>query len=356
MAARWAVANGNWSSTATWNGGTLPSAGDDVYTNGKSVTVDDGYTTPVVALLSTAENSGLGVVAGGTFNLGAGCTLQADVVQAGSSTCVSTGGTVSCTLIAGTVVGGTASNVAGVTWSSSGTLTAIVGLAVGGGYNNTNASGIYMAAGTLIYTGDAVGSGSNANAAGIHISSGSGHSVAGVCMGGVGGAPGLLSNTGAQVAVSVAQANDYPNGGALAGALGTYQSNAAGSVLVDAMIFGAGGWHPVQGRHFLRAEASANFVQMRLSNNGDVASLGEVAADYPAASNVRSGVVYDFGGRTGTCAVPPPGSVALGVPVDATTGTAALSAEALLGSALKTRLENCATVQTVGDQLAALGA
>jgi hypothetical protein len=71
-------------------------------------------------------------------------------------------------------------------------------------------------------------------------------------------------------------------------------------------------------------------------------------------NNVRSGVSYNFGASVGTCAVPPAGSVALGVPVDATTGTAALSAAALLGTDLKARLENCATVQTTGDQLAAL--
>lgn len=53
---------------------------------------------------------------------------------------------------------------------------------------------------------------------------------------------------------------------------------------------------------------------------------------------------------------PPAGSVALGVPVDATVGTAALSPTALLGADLKARLENCATVQTTGDQLAAFGA
>lgn len=48
---------------------------------------------------------------------------------------------------------------------------------------------------------------------------------------------------------------------------------------------------------------------------------------YPAAANVRNGTVYgQTNNVTGTCAVPPAASVALGVPVDATTGTAILTA------------------------------
>ena len=55
----------------------------------------------------------------------------------------------------------------------------------------------------------------------------------------------------------------------------------------------------------------------------DEASL---ESDYPEESDVRLGVDYQFGNLTGTCAVPAAGSVALGVAVDATTGTAVLTA------------------------------
>lgn len=84
-----------------------------------------------------------------------------------------------------------------------------------------------------------------------------------------------------------------------------------------------------------------------------------------AESNVRLGIIYgpnnDY---TGTCAVPPSGSVTLGVPVDNTTGTAYTDPTALAaaffteisGSSdpLAQRMRNQATVQTTGDQIAAL--
>jgi len=47
MAIRWAVTGGTWSSTSTWNGGAtlgIPTVGDDVWTNGFTVTVDTGFT------------------------------------------------------------------------------------------------------------------------------------------------------------------------------------------------------------------------------------------------------------------------------------------------------------------------
>lgn len=54
----------------------------------------------------------------------------------------------------------------------------------------------------------------------------------------------------------------------------------------------------------------------------DEASL---ASDYPDEADVRSGVEYQFGNSEGTCRVPDAGSVALGVAVDNTTGTAVLT-------------------------------
>lgn len=89
----------------------------------------------------------------------------------------------------------------------------------------------------------------------------------------------------------------------------------------------------------------------------------DTAADAPAASNVRFGVTYALGTQTGTLRVPSPNSVAFGVLTDNTTGTAVLTPQAVWNyatSSLTTagsigeRLKNASTVDTTGDQLAAL--
>jgi hypothetical protein len=63
----------------------------------------------------------------------------------------------------------------------------------------------------------------------------------------------------------------------------------------------------------------------------------------PIAANVRSGVSYGGGNLTGTCAVPAASSVAFGVPVDNTTGTAILT-----GSAVATAVWGAATRSITG--------
>jgi hypothetical protein len=63
MPDKWPLANGNWSNAANWNGGTKPVAGDDVYADGRTLTVDESFT---VATLRTTQRSG-GTL-GGTFD------------------------------------------------------------------------------------------------------------------------------------------------------------------------------------------------------------------------------------------------------------------------------------------------
>lgn len=62
MANRYAVATGNWSNTATWNGGTLPQAGDVVRPNNYQVTIDQDITG-----VTLTNNASSPAVANGNF-------------------------------------------------------------------------------------------------------------------------------------------------------------------------------------------------------------------------------------------------------------------------------------------------
>jgi len=75
MAIRYAVAAGNWSNPATWDGGaSIPASTDDVWPNGFTVTVDQDIT---VATLRTVANASAPTIAvGGTFSVGAGRTVN----------------------------------------------------------------------------------------------------------------------------------------------------------------------------------------------------------------------------------------------------------------------------------------
>lgn len=91
-------------------------------------------------------------------------------------------------------------------------------------------------------------------------------------------------------------------------------------------------------------------------------AYGSATGAYPNEADVRFGVTYAASPtRTGTCRVPLPQYVSQGVLVDATVGTAYLSATDVwnvLTSTITTsgsigeRLKNASTVQTTGDQLA----
>jgi hypothetical protein len=129
--------------------------------------------------------------------------------------------------------------------------------------------------------------------------------------------------------VGTSVSNDYPNGGATQPCGGTFANGNTVVIKVRRTRAGSGGVTPTVGRHYILDDVADNSVEMRQSNAGAVTVLGDVAADYPAESDVRAGVQFDFGAMEGTCAVPPASAVAAGTPVDATTGTAVITVPVL---------------------------
>jgi hypothetical protein len=169
-AERWAVATGNWSSTATWNGGTLPATTDDVYANGFTVTVDSNRTANTVR-----TTAGTTAVAGGGFTLSNGVTLtltgSGSNAIAGASNCVTYSNTSgnSATLIGNPSGSNTTTNRWGAANTSSGTLN-ITGTPSGG--SQVNAYGaINNSSGIINITGSPIG-GAGSGADGVRASSG----------------------------------------------------------------------------------------------------------------------------------------------------------------------------------------
>jgi len=137
---------------------------------------------------------------------------------------------------------------------------------------------------------------------------------------------GVFANTGSTVHVRKAVGNNYGPGGGSAIGYAILGDRAASLVTVKQVQCGTYGAWPISGFAKLLDDVDLNQVIVPKSTSGtktlvDVASTGY----YPTAANVRSGVSYAAGNLTGTCAVPAAGSVALGVAVDNTTGTAVLT-------------------------------
>jgi len=159
MADRWAVANGNWSNAATWNGGTLPTSADDVYANNFTVTIDQNITA-----LSLRTTAGTGINAGGRFDLNSGFNVTANIRAGGTGTSQAclyvTFNSPTSTTINGNVFGSsaTSSNIYGIWHIGSGTITINGSVTAGSGTSGSSRFGVYnQSIGSIVVNGDVNG-------------------------------------------------------------------------------------------------------------------------------------------------------------------------------------------------------
>lgn len=406
MPDRWAVSAGNWSSTATWNGGTLPQAGDDVFADGFTVTIDQNVN--VLSIRTTQRSGG---TAGGGFTLGAGFNVTANIIG-GTTTCLTVSSASGTNTVTGNVTSGTQGGANGaINKSGAGTLNVIGNVAAG---SSSLCSGINCTGGILNITGNCTaGSGSqsfgvrvtgavsvnivgdctgssNSGSNGFNwqsasgsvvitgnVTGGTGFNAAGVnCAGSTGGTITINGNvngsssnsTGAGVLLETSTSNTaiVINGNVTANAANGVNSATgnSGTVTINGTITAAAnatavvqpsanGWIVLNGNVINASSGIVAYSAQRVlisstatiqheyrvgtaGSPGVARSLytGGVNLNQPAVSNVRSGIVYGAANEfTGTCAVPGAASVAVGVPVDNTVGTAAITA-ATIRSAL----------------------
>jgi len=350
-----AVKTGVWSDPTVWNTGALPTAADDVYSNTFTVTID---TSPTV--LSIRNGSATGVSAGGGFVLSNETTVSAQngfIYGAGNN----------ATLLASSLLSGQSCNIVGsVSYTSTpnpgsalshsglGTinLTGNVSGCVGGnaaiavsnsglgvinvtgsvtGGNSSSTAVLNPAGGTINITGQITGGQASNPASGVGNSGVGLVNITGNCHGGIGANATnyavFLSSNGTLVI------NGSCTASANAPAISVTTLTGV-AILSGPFITSSNGINPLYAARWFWANSnvSPTYYQVRTANLSIVRSLytADSVGGNPATNNVRSGTVYGPNSElTGTCAVPPAASVGVGVPVDNTTGTAAITAASI---------------------------
>jgi hypothetical protein len=373
----WATTAGG-SAADVWS--TFTSS-DVLHSNSFAVTVN--VSTTVGEVRNDNANS---ATAGGSFTLSNGVTLTANSIAGSTGTaCVIYAGTSgnSASLV-GNCTGGSAQQAFAASNNSTGTLN-ITGNATGGSFNN--AHGIQNGGtGTLNITGNVTG-GSTSGAVGAQNNSTGTLNITGNATGGAAtsanGTNNISTGTVTLVGSALASNNAIGANNTSTGVLNVKRAvgndwgiGATGMVSVAGVVsgvvgsqtrveefeFGLLGQAPVTGAVSCPDQTTNVCLVHRLSSTKKtLIDAASVSGALPAAGDVRFGTTFNQGSTTGTLRVPAAGSVALGVLVDNTTGTAVLTPAAVwdaLTSGMTTsgsigaRLKNAATLDSTGQQLA----
>ena len=406
MATRYAVATGNWSNTATWDGGTLPTAADDVYANARIVTIDGTFT--VLSIRNFALGSPV-IAAGGQFIYANGgnltCTAALGIISNAANspplemTLISPNvGTFNGSVLtlpnngptirnsgSGTLnlngnynLDGQAFTVRRLIELSSSGVINIVGNVSSTAFNTGPVNNtVYITnIGTLNVTGNVSGGASGVVNSTINSTTASNINITGNLLGNAAGAV-TLSGAGTLTVIGNVTTNSTIQAisvaaGATVNLLGIITGgNSAPAVSGGVTTFVKIRGNVVNTDTFYAIYAGRVTIdnnvtswQFKDSTNTITRTLytAGVALGNPAVTNVRLGTTYGASGElTGTLAMPIPATVLLGVLTDATTGTLLMTPadfwNYLISSGFTTnsigdRLQNAATVATTGNQIA----
>lgn len=361
MATYFARKAGNINATDVW--ATTPSgvaaavtfaSGDVLVANSFAITIN--VDTNLGGSGQVRNDATGGATAGGSFTLSDGVTLTANIYGGTVAIQCVTANPTTNQYIVGNVFGGSGGSTSahGVgNISGTGTLT-ITGNLTGGAGITAGTTAVSNVSANLVVVGNVIGSsntsfgtgegirltgagnctvtgnvtgGSHATNYGVRVTGSGNITVVGQAIGGV-AAPAINNESTGQVTVTRAVGNGFGGGSVgLSAAVGVSNVVSQSSItIVEQIEFGALGQSPVNGRIRLK-KANTNVAVFNFCDTAGAKTLIDATqnAAIPAATDVRSGVSYAAGALTGTCAVPAAGSVALGVPVDATTGTAILT-------------------------------
>jgi hypothetical protein len=289
------------------------------------------------------------------------------------------GNTVVIGNIAGSLTATGGSNNSGLI-QSAGSLTVIGN--INGGITLATSYGINFSGTSLTITGSITGGSGTGAAAGINITSTPTINISGSVF--AASAVGILSTTanttnivGNVIGSSAASGISYTGaatltitGSLIAGTGGNAvaSTSTSATTIVRGNLINTNGRMAFYGPNLQLASGSLTTWQFTSSTGADrtLYTLQQIG-DQPSPSNVRTGISYAGGSLTGTMAVPPTASVALGVPVGNTTGSAVLNptyvadeiwnqptSTLTVSGSIGERIKNAATVQSTGAQIAAL--
>lgn len=352
MAIRFAVANGNWSNTSTWNGGTLPTSADDVFSNNFTVTVDQPIT---VITLRTTSNTSPAITAGGGFVATNGnniiCTgttingLNRGFVH-GTTTVLTVSGTASLS-ISGDIVPSevNASNIGTITISGTGTIN-IVGNINGSLVSPNGSYGLNItSAATVNLTGNITTSpvGGGSGQVGINMSAPATLNITGNLTSNLGrcvqtsnvapnisvignltvniGTQCILLNSSLAFAISVTGNVSGTNVPAI-----TSNNDAPGIVTVAGNITNFNSYLAINCPRIRISPTISQSWTFQTSGTNRQLLTTNAFTDYPSVNDVRFGVTYsNSGSLTGLARIPDPNSVLFGVPVGPTATGLAIS-------------------------------
>ncbi len=345
MATRYAVANGNWSAVATWDGGlTIPGIGDDVYANGYTVTIDIDIACIKISTQLCPATS----IAGGRFACTTNRILTCKIV-AGTTQCFVPTGTSLTHIINGSVTGGTAANAYGIGYNA---------YTYGIFYINGNVNGgtVSSAYGIMTQTsiqymevnGDVIG-----NTASAII----GTLCDGMTINGNVYCNGTPYAILARIKTScVARINGTITAGFAGRAI--YAEN-SGTLVINGQEVSTNGWPAVVVAPTVRVvydNAYASTMIQQHEDGSNFAMYTSTSVGHALTTDVRNGTVYGLGTLIGSAHIPPAAATGIGVPVDNTVGTAPLTTADLQNAILGKIVDGTFTVEDIIKILAAYAA
>jgi len=300
------------------------------------------------------------------------CTLTGGV--GGNCDAISNNSTGTVTVTSSTITGGTGGGAEGIANIGAGTVTVTSSTITGGGQNLAN--GINNSSnGTVTLTSTTVTGGSNVGAYGVNNTSTGPVTIVGDVTASTGlgvnnastGPVTITGNVTASTAAGVLNASTGPvtitgtlTPTTAVHALQCTNTTGANITLSGSLIYASNGFAPTNCLKFLM-NPTPTMARVRFAKNGATTYSDFFTADnslgQAAITDVRFGTVYASGALTGVAYIPSASSVAFGVPVDNTTGTATLTAanvRAALGMATANLDTQLAAIPTAAGNASAV--